>query len=297
MYYYLVITMNQSQLLNEPKKSNKRKVEKRELNIEGKEQQLWLVKVPSFVAKKWSTAEHDEIVGVLTNQTVMGPNQKLMKKMEIKLNDKNELKKENNNDDINDDPESKVSDFSLEAISFDKDGQLLAFSHVGNDENEGYAILGNITKKLDMKPRGTAQYREIIKGRTIKADTKKESRATDHQLFTKSSDVAKYVVDFRLPKTEFKKNQLIEKRRKECADDMAQSESLRSIIFEVFAQNEHNTFKDLINICKDQPGYTKEKDFKEMLDNYAFYHTKGPWRGNYELKPEFKDFTAEYKIE
>ena len=280
--------------MNDSKKSNKRKIEKVELNLEGKDQQLWLVKVPSFVAKKWSTAEHDEIVGVLTNQTVMGSNQKLMKKMEIKLNNIN--KKDINNVD-NDDPASKVNDFSLEAISFDKEGQLLAFSHVGNDDNEGYAILGNITKKLDMKPRGTAQYREIIKERTIKADSKKESRATDHQLFTKSSDVAKYIVDFRLPKTEFKKNQLIEKRRKECADDMAQSESLRSIMFEVFAQNEHNTFKDLVTICKDQPGYTKEKDLKDMLDNYAMYHSKGPWRGFYELKPEFKDFTAEFKIE
>ena len=216
--------MSQS-ILSDTKKSNKRKIEKIELNLEGKDQQLWLVKVPSFVAKKWSTAEHDEIVGVLSNQTVMGPNQKLMKKMEIKINDNSKKDINNVDDNDNDDPASKVNDFSLEAISFDKEGQLLAFSHVGNDENEGYAILGNITKKLDMKPRGTAQYREIIKERTIKADSKKETRATDHQLFTKSSDVAKYVVDFRLPKTEFKKNQLIEKRRKECADDMAQSES------------------------------------------------------------------------
>jgi len=284
--------MNQLSTMPETKKSTKRKIEKVELNLEGKDQQLWLVKVPSFVAKKWSTAEHDELVGVLTNQTIIGPNQKLMKKMEIKLNEKY-----NNNNNNEDDPSSKVNEFSLEAIPFDKEGQLLAFSHVGNDENEGYAILGNITKKLDMKPRGTSQYREIIKDRTLKADSKKETRSTDHQLFTKSSDVSKYVVDFRLPKTEFKKNQLIEKRRKECADDMAQSESLRSIIFEVFAQNEHNTFKDLVAICKDQPGYTKEKDLKDMLDNYAFYHSKGPWKGFYELKGEFKDFTAEYKIE
>ena len=68
-------------------------------------------------------------------------------------------------------------------------------------------------------------------------------------------------------------------------------------MFEVFAQNEHNTFKDLVTICKDTPGYTKEKDLKDMLENYAMYHSKGPWRGFYELKPEFKDFTAEYKID
>jgi len=285
------------------KKSNKRKVEKLGLNLQGKDQQLWLVKVPSFVAKKWSnTAQHDEIVGFLTNQTIVGPNQKLLKKMEIKLNDNNN----NEEDEEDDDPASKVNEFTLEAIPFDKDGQLLAFSHTdnnnnnnnnNNNDNESYALLGNITKKLDMKPRGTAQYREIIKHRTITAEMKKETKSTDHQLFTKNSDVAKYVVDFRLPKTEFKKNQLIEKRRKECANDMAQSDSLRSLIFEVFAQNEHNTLKDIITICKDQPGYTKDKELKDMLDNYAFYHSKGTWRGFYELKPEFKDFTAEYKID
>lgn len=281
----------------EIKKSNKRKLEKLGLNLEGKDQQLWLVKVPSFVAKKWSTtAQHDEIVGFLTNQTIVGPNQKLVKKMEIKLNDNDNI---NDNDDNDIDPALKVNEFTLEAIPFDKDGQLLAFSHADNDnnDNESYALLGNVTKKLDMKPRGTAQYREIIKHRTITAEMKKETKSTDHQLFTKNSDVAKYVVDFRLPKTEFKKNQLIEKRRKECANDMAQIDSLRSLIFEVFAQNEHNTLKDIVAICKDQPGYTKEKDLKDMLDNYAFYHSKGPWRGFYELKPEFKDFTAEFKID
>ena len=105
--------------------------EKKTLNLNGKNQSLWLVKVPTFVAEKWSQHKSDDLLGSLSISTVLvGPNSQPIKKININLNS-----------DGSDEPE----EFTLEELS-SNDHQLLAFKL--NENSESFSLQGQISKNL-----------------------------------------------------------------------------------------------------------------------------------------------------
>jgi hypothetical protein len=64
---------------------------------------------------------------------------------------------------------------------------------------------------------------------------------------------------------------------------------LRNKVFEAFSTQDKYTLKDLLMICKDVEGFTKEKELRDLLEIFGKYHAKGTYQKFWELKVEYKD--------
>ena len=254
--------------------SSSSSLEKTVLDMGAKNQSLWLVKVPREVAESWSQKQSDEVLGSLSINTVAaGPNAPPVKKISVKLSSGGGIDGE---------------EFTLEDLS-SNDRQLLAFKL--NEHSNSFAIQGQVTKSLVLRPRETKQYREKVRGRSIVATTRQETQSVTEDAVELQRSVDR-TIDFIPPAHAELKRKAQEAN---YANKMGRSTAsfdpteLRSKVFEAFAVNERYTLKELRVICKDVPGFSKEKDLKDCLDKYARYNMKGVFKGLWEIKLEFKD--------
>lgn len=256
---------------------NKSDKKRKNLSLNAKDQTLWLVKVPDFVAEKWAKASNDDILGTLSYSVTQSnqPNVPPIKKINVNLIQTEEEKIKN----------IDVNNFTLEDIVSAGD-QMMAFSV--NSETDAYGVQGQITKNLLLKPVGTNNYRSLVRDRGVQVRKKTLVVSTQDQRNAMSSG-ASHIVDFIIPP--------IQRRYLNKAGTIEgfDSEQLRGKLFEAFSICEQQSLKELIEFCKDLTGFTKdkEKEVKEQLENYAFYWSKAPHRGKWELKPEYKDYTGE----
>jgi hypothetical protein len=255
-------------------KSDKKR---KELSLNAKDQTLWLVKVPDFVAEKWASSSSDDILGSLSYSVTQSnqPNMPPSKKINVSLT-QTEEEKINNID---------VNNFTLEDIVSSGD-QMMAFSV--NSETDAYGVQGQITKNLLLKPVGTNNYRNLVRDRGVQIRKNTLVVSTADQRNAMSSG-AGHIVDFIVPPTQ--RRYLNKAGTLEGYD----SEKLRGKLFEAFNACEQQGFKEIIEFCKDISGFTKdkEKELKEQLEIYAFYWGKGKHRGKWELKSEYKDYTMD----
>ena len=243
------------------------------LNLSTKNQSLWLVKVPTFVAERWATAESEELLGSLSiNSVALKPNAPPVKQITVKLtNDRSE-------------PE----EFTLEELSTSDFQQLMAFKFF--EKSDSFAVQGQVSKNLSLKPKDTRQYREIVRERGIKATTRQETQhCTEEDVYNGKS--GSNTVDFIPPAhAELKrKTQEMQYANKMGRTTVLDVSDLRNKVFESFAMKEKYTLKELLAICKDVPGFSKEKELRDLLENYGKYHAKGPYQRFWELKLEYRD--------
>jgi transcription initiation factor TFIIF subunit beta len=247
----------------------------KQLNLSTKETSLWLVKVPRFVAEKWTNAANDALLGSLNITSVAVPNGPPIRKINVNITGDG----------------TEPEEFTLEELSTSDQQQLMAFKYHNNTES--FSVEGKITKNLMLKPRGTIQYRQKVRERGIIATTRQEAKKAAHEDIQTGMS-SSHVVDFiPLARAELKRKQ----QEQQAASKVSRTSAvldlteLRCKLFEAFAVAERRTLKDLLGYCKDVSG-VKEKDIRDMLDWYATYHTKGPYKKNWELKLEYKDHTA-----
>ena len=245
------------------------------LNLSTKNQSLWLVKIPTFVAERWASAESEDLLGSLSiNSVALKPNAPPVKQITVKLaNEKSE-------------PE----EFTLEELSASEFQQLVAFKH--HNKSESFSVQGTVSKNLTLKPKDTRQYREIVRERGIKATTRQETQhVSEEDVYHGKS--GSNTVDFIPPAhAELKrKNQEMQYANKMGRSTVLDVSDLRNKVFEAFATKEKYTLKELSSICKDVPGFAKEKDLRDLLELYGKYHAKGPYQRFWELKLEYRDST------
>lgn len=242
------------------------------LDLNAKNETLWLVKVPKEVAESWATKQSDDLLGSLSINTVMaGPNAPAVKKINVQLSGGMD-----------------VEEYTLEDLS-SNDRQLLAFKI--NEQTHSFAIQGQVTKNLVLRPKETKQYRDKVRARSIQATTRQEAQlVTEEEVELKKS--TDRTVDFIPPAhAELKRKAQEAQYANKMGRIMAVFDplELRTKVFDAFNENERCTLKDLKVICKDVPGFLKEKDLKDCLEKYGRYHTKGTYKGYWELKLEFRD--------
>lgn len=268
-------------------------VKEKVVNIDLLEQSLWLVKVPQFVAHKWSTAQHDEMVGSLSITSKAGGfGKKPTKQLNIDL--------EPSGDHLSNGP----TQFTLEEINptGSSSDSFIAFS---NDSDGLFSIDGKVTKNLTLRPKASTEYLQLVRERGLtKITSRREATVADAAEVERAAMQSHTVPFITSDRMEFKRKAAAEKAfaaSKRLASAIGSGmaipaaaeldiEALKSKMFEAFEQKDRLVFKDLIAFCSDVEGFTKERDLRDLLDEYAVYHRRGPYKQFWELKPEYRSY-------
>jgi hypothetical protein len=282
--------MNSSKVTqqNDGVATKKMKVANKVLNTNALEQSLWLVKVPSFVAERWSRAENDEILGSLTvSQKSSGPNLPPSKQLNVLLEKV--------------DGATGPDSFTLEELKSSNDS-FVAFS-TETDPTKGFSIDGKVTKNMLLKPHINEEYRKLIRDRGLsKVVARKQigmANVHDIERTATQSHTVEFIASDRM---ELKRRAAAEKLSSKSSRlslsvgagnlDEASEElvlAMKTRIFQAFEESERLTFKDLVQCCSEVEGFSKEKDLRDLLEIYGKYHSRGALKHFWELKPEFKD--------
>lgn len=265
--------------------------QKHALNICDIDQSLWLVKVPAFIADKWATADHDDILGQLKiTLKSTGPSKPPNKQLSVILN--------NNTGDTSN---SVPSNYTLEEVTTLKgcDDNFIAFSSdKSNGDGEGYYMDGKVTKNLILKPQNNSEYRQLVRDRSLsKIVNRKQVQEADFSAIELAASQSNNVDFISAEKIELKRKLQLEKLSSgakrssvhSLANGASEVDLIKSRIFEAFDKNSKLQMKDIIIGCGDIHSLTKEKTIKDVLETYAKYISRGPFRQFWELKPEFKN--------
>ena len=251
-------------------------VTEKHLNLSVKSQSLWLVKIPTFVAERWVNAQSEDLLGSLSiNSVVLKPNAPPVKQITVKLSNEKQLPEE----------------FTLEELSASEYQQLIAFKF--HEKSDTFSVQGQVSKNLTLKPKDTRHYREIVRERGITATTRQETQhVSEEDVYHGKS--GSNTVDFIPPAhAELKRKT----QEQQYANKVGRSTTvldvsdLRNKVFEAFAVKERYTLKELLCACKDVPGFTREKELRDLLEIYGKYHAKGPYQRFWELRLEYRDHT------
>lgn len=294
--------------------------DRKPLNIDELDQSLWLVKVPAFVAQKWETCQNDEILGNLGIQLRRGANNAVTK--EILVNLKNSTDNSSNSNGSNRNSSNGTAktsggnnstasngntsnsndihiptEFKLEETSKGSgDVSFLAFSY--DSTNGNYVVDGTCTRKLFLKPQPTKEYYNYIAERKKKSMTRFETTAVEtNTIFSSTANRGEAIDFFKLDKKRKAENERMPSIKKLATADSkieftaADRNKLKLKIFELFGTNEKQLLKDIVVHCMHIMPNSREKDVRELLEEYANYHKKGKFKYYWELKPEYKDYS------
>jgi len=279
---------------NPGSQTSKRKVvdkaQSRILNVDALDQSLWLVKVPQFVAERWATADNDDILGSL-NITLKsaGNGRPPTKQLNITLNSNHEG--------------GGPDKFTLDELKSANDS-FVAFSSE-KDIGKGFSIDGKVTKNMVLKPQINDEYRELIRQRGLNTvANRKEIGVANMQEIERTSTQSHTVEFITSDRMELKRKAAAERglfggkqARLAAGDDVDAADeevmtALRSRVFEAFEKNDKLTFKDILGYCTDVPGFSREKDLRDLLEVYGKYNHRGNFKHFWELKPEYRDHSV-----
>jgi hypothetical protein len=259
-------------------KSEKEKNTPKVLNIDARDQSLWLVKVPQFVAERWATAESDDIVGSLSVSAKPGAaGGPPVKQLNVTLN--------------RTDGSVGPDTFTLDELKSSSDN----FIAISADGSKGFCVDGKVTKNMVLKPQINEEYRQLIRERGLSnVANRKEIGLANMKEIERTSTQSHTVEFITSDRMELKRKAAAEKAllankasRGNTEGETAQS-ALRSRVFEAFEKTDKLTFKDIFSYCSDVAGFSKEKDLRDLLEVYATYHHRGTYKHFWELKPEYR---------
>mmetsp|Transcript_66257 Transcript_66257/g.130390 ORF Transcript_66257/g.130390 Transcript_66257/m.130390 type:complete len:295 (-) Transcript_66257:26-910(-) len=250
------------------------------LNLDAKDQPLWLVKIPTFVAEKWATMNNDDVLGSMSiSLKSAGPNKPPTKQLNVKLTQG---------------PSDNGPDsFTLEELK--SSSSMVALSA---DPAKGFSLDGKITKKMVLKPQINDEYRRLVRERALaNVANRKEIGVANMKEIERTSTQSHTVEFISSDRMELKRKAAAEKglqsnkmsRLGGSADESEVTTALRSRVFEAFEKSDRLTFKDILSFCSDVPGFTKEQDLRDLLEQYGQYNYRGTYKHFWELKQEFKD--------
>jgi hypothetical protein len=152
-----------------------------------------------------------------------------------------------------------------------------------------------------LKPQINSEYRELIRQRGLNTvANRKEIGVANMQEIERTSTQSHTVEFITSDRMELKRKAAAErglfgtKQSRLSTDGVSTLDeevlaALKSRVFAAFEQNERLTFKDILGFCADVPGFSKEKDLRDLLEVYGRYYHRGNFKHFWELKPEFRD--------
>nr|CAB3251302.1 general transcription factor IIF subunit 2 [Phallusia mammillata] len=232
------------------------------LDLSGAKHDVWLVKVPKYLATKWLNAPDGCPVGKLRISKNAGRTE-VMYSMNSNLRDPNATSADANL--------STDHKFALQGSG----GQCLSvFSTTGNPKvGEKRCMEGRVVQKVDCRPVVSKNYMQLKKAQMIEASRPK--RITK-QL---SSVVRTYKpVDITKEEREYK----INKKKADKSVRMERDE-LQSALFKAFEKHQYYNIKDLKDITAQPITF-----LKEVLKEIGLYNNHTGHRHMWELKPEYR---------
>ena len=272
------------------------------LNIDSKDQSLWLVKIPQFVAEKWATLSNDDVLGTFSVTVPSGQTNK--KQLNIQLNAAKWSSESSSG--------PFPTEFALEEISKGSGSGSAGddfYALTSKESNEGdiqFSLDGRITKNLLLKPKDTSKYHEFLRDRQQKSRLKwrKETVLADVNDLQRSAlqpQVIDLVTSHRA-ELKRKQNQLESKQHSLVpafvSDGSAPTASayIRNRIFYAFSLDDRQSLKDILSLCNAGAAAAgvviRDDDVKETLKEFARYNAKGMYKTFWELKPEFRDHST-----
>jgi transcription initiation factor TFIIF subunit beta len=237
-------------------------------------QNVWLVKVPNYLADVWNKADSTGIVGNLEIPTNGVGN------VSFRLADS--LMKQGSFENVDIPPEHKLimSDvhqtmgvFSETPIE-DEDGNSEGHAHI--------ALEGKVAKRTDCRPIQSAGYM-LLKRKAIEKACRPERRAIQTAVVNSFKPVNAHQSDILEPEKKSKEDRKrVRRERDEVLHD----------IFNAFEKHQYYSLKDLVGITQ-QPVV----HLKAILNDVCTYNLKNPHKNTYELKPEYRHYKEEVKNE
>ena len=106
----------------------------------------------------------------------------------------------------------------------------------------------------------------MLRERNLKSTIRSETKLANNQDLSFVNPTSQTVDFFTSNKAEMKRKALQEKNNKNLrvTDGVASNNLLKSKVLELFEKYERLPFKDLATYCKDIPGFSKDKDLKDI---------------------------------
>ncbi|XP_054743564.1 general transcription factor IIF subunit 2 [Anastrepha obliqua] len=255
----------------------------RELDLSNAGRGVWLVKVPKYIAQKWSKAPSNMDVGKLRISKTPG------QKAQVSLSLTQAV--------VNLDPEEKIPTEHILDVSVVTKQTLGVFSHVMPLESN------NISNAKDKEPQPLSEAEKLyMEGRIVQklecrpiADNcymqlKLESIRKASVPQRKVQPIDKIVQNFKPVKDHAHNIEYRERKKAEGKKARDDKNSVMDMLFNAFEKHQYYNIKDLVKITKQPIGYLKEI-LKEVCD----YNMKNPHKNMWELKKEYRHYKTEEK--
>jgi len=149
------------------------------------------------------------------------------------------------------------------------------------DQYGQLALEGKVVHQCDMKPSLNTEYRGLLRGRVEIAETK------DRQLKT----IEDNSIDSAKPVTKREPSYL--KRKREDDKRMRlKKEDLQEKLFAIFERSTYFNLKILEEETKQPTQW-----LREVLSDICIYNKRGPHKSMFELKPEYRNRSANVELE
>lgn len=249
-------------------------------------QNVWLVKVPNYLAEVWNKADPTGIVGALEIPATPGVGRNVTFRLADNLVKQGSIE----NTDIPVEHKLIMSDVHQTLGVFSESPMEEGGGEEGDaaDNNTGgggrcqIVIEGKIAKRADCRPLGTAGYM-ALKRKAIEKACIPERQAIQTSVVNSFKPVNSHQIDIFEP----------EKKRKEDRKRVrGEREEVLDQIFQAFEKHQYYSLKDLVGITQ-QPVV----HLKAILTDVCTYNLKNPHKNTYELKPEYRHYKEENKAE
>jgi hypothetical protein len=252
---------------------------RQKLNTEGYNTSLWLVKLPAFVADRWSYTDDPSVKGGKAKRQ----NGDLLGNMEIVVKDGRKQTVVTLDDGI---------ELTLEDLGTNPN--MLVFN---KDEDGGFSTAGKITKHMALNPVPSAQYTNLVRNRLRKSVERQTVVAVDESVYEALEENSTMpLIPPVYTELKAKAQELKQSRKAAHTGRPADTTLLLTAIVSAFGSVDKLLFKELVaRIQVDHPQVFEmfhEKELREELNKYATYLQGGPFKFYWMLKPDYKDHTA-----
>ncbi|RWR98953.1 transcription initiation factor IIF: small subunit-like protein [Dinothrombium tinctorium] len=250
----------------------------KELNVENASRGVWLVKVPKYISSRWERAPPLSEVGRLKITKGPGGKPEILFDLSDDLVAMKDAQNSSGSTSKDQPVIPKAHRFTISDIS---NQHLAVFSHSEDEKgNQVLAVEGNVVQKGECRPMGDNKYM-ALKKKTIVA-----ARQPTKQVL----QLDKAVVNYK-PIAAHKADIEFEQRRKaEGKKSREDKDKVMDVLFAAFEKHQYYNIKDLERITKQPIPY-----LKEILKEICIYNAKNPHKNMWELKPEYRHYTASDK--
>ncbi|CAL8243586.1 unnamed protein product [Lota lota] len=245
--------------------------DKGEVDLTGAKQNtgVWLVKVPKYLSQQWGKAAGRGEVGKLRISKNQG-------KAEVAFTLNEDLTAiEGSGDKRVHAPRDHP--FSMQTVG----GQMLAvFTETPSDK---VALEGVVVQRAECRPAVNDSYMKL-KRMQIEESSKplRLSQQLDKPVTSNYKPVANHASNLEYDR----------KKKEEGKRARVDKQQVLDMLFSAFEKHQYYNIKDLVDITKQPVTY-----LKEILRDIGNYNVKGTHKNTWELRPEYRHYQAEEKMD